>query len=145
MKLVAICALSCAFALASASALAQSGLYVYPQKGQDKEQQDRDEYECYRWAKQNSGVDPSAPSAGRDRGRRAGGTVRGAAGGAALGAGIGAIAGNAGKGAAIGAAAGGVRGRRGAMQAEQRDQAATRNSYDRAYAACMEGRGYTVR
>ncbi len=145
MKVVAICVLSCAFALAGTGVLAQSGLYVYPQKGQSKDQQDRDEYECYRWAKQNSGVDPSAPSAGPDRGRRAGGTVRGAAGGAALGAGIGAIAGDAGKGAAIGAAAGGVRGRRGAVQAEQRDQAATRNAYDRAYGACMEGRGYTVR
>ena len=65
--------------------------------------------------------------------------------GAALGAGVGAIAGDAGKGAAAGAVVGGVAGRRRSMAAQQQQQEATRSAYDRAFAACMEGRGYTVR
>jgi hypothetical protein len=119
--------------------------FVYPQKGQTPEQQQKDEYECYQWAKSQSGVDPGAPAAGPDRSQRMRGTAGGAARGAAGGALIGAIAGDAGKGAAIGAAVGGVRGRRGAIQREQQGQAAQANSYDRAFAACMEGRGYTVK
>jgi len=31
------------------------------------------------------------------------------------------------------------------MAARQAQQQATRSAYDRAFAACMEGRGYTVR
>jgi len=31
------------------------------------------------------------------------------------------------------------------MAAQQAQQQATRSVYDRAFAACMEGRGYTVR
>jgi hypothetical protein len=127
------------------SVSAQSGMYVYPQKGQSPDQQDRDEYECYGWAKSQSGVDPSAPSGGANQGQRGRRTVGGAARGAGMGAAIGAIAGDAGKGAAAGAVVGGVGGRRRAKQEEQYSAAATRNSYDRAFAACMEGRGYTVR
>jgi hypothetical protein len=62
-----------------------------------------------------------------------------------MGAAVGAIAGDAGKGAAAGAVVGGARGRRGSMAAQQQQQAASSNAYDRAFAACMEGRGYTVR
>jgi len=62
-----------------------------------------------------------------------------------LGAAVGAIAGDAGKGAAAGAVLGGVRGRRQSMAAQQAQQQETRSAYDRAFAACMEGRGYTVR
>ena len=86
--------------------------------------------------------------------------VRGAAGGAAVGAAVGGIAGGkAGKGAAIGAAGGGMLGGMGAAgqnrkasddrrQWEQREAAtyaANRDRYDRAFAACMDGRGYTVK
>jgi hypothetical protein len=131
--------------LTTSSAAFAAELFFYPSKGQSKDQQEKDEFECYKWAKSQSGVDPSAPAAGPDRGARTGGTARGAARGAAAGAAIGAIAGDAGKGAAIGAAAGGVRGRRGAIQGEQAAAAGASNAYDRAVAACMESRGYSVK
>ena len=74
----------------------------------------------------------------------------------ALGAAIGAIAGDAGKGAAIGAVAGGLRGgmeqrkERKAEEQQAQTQATAQqqqaiSTFDRAYAACLEGRGYTVR
>jgi hypothetical protein len=127
------------------TATVSADMFVYPQKGQSQEQQQKDQGECYQWAKGQSGVDPGAPAAGPDRGKRVGGAVGGAARGAAGGALIGAIAGDAGKGAAIGATAGGLMGRRGAINREQQGQAAQASSYDRAFAACMEGRGYTVK
>ena len=90
------------------------------------------------------------------------GAAVGGVGGAALGAGIGAIAGGssgAGRGAGIGALAGGtfggVRSHSQNQQAEQaqrqreQEQMAqyqqSRSNYNRAYSACLEGRGYTVR
>ena len=130
---------------------------IYPAKGQSNDQLEADKYQCYGWAKNNSGFDPmhaaqpgqaQAPSSG-------GGAVGGAARGAAMGAAIGAIAGDAGKGAAIGAASGGMGGamrRRGAsrQQAQATQQAqqqynAAKAGYDKAFAACLEGRGYTVK
>ena len=33
-------------------------LYFYPTKGQTKEQQERDRYDCYQWAKKQTGYDP---------------------------------------------------------------------------------------
>jgi uncharacterized protein YcfJ len=85
-----------------------------------------------------------------------GSAVVGAAKGAAAGAAIGAIAGDAGKGAAIGAVAGGLAGRRGGKQAqEQASQQATadaankekemKDSYAKAFSACIEGKGYTIK
>src|SRR6187399_2371848 len=82
------------------------GLYVFPAKSQSQQQQKIDEFECYKWAMQQSGIDPlnlpkveTAPvETGPD-----GSAVRGAARGAAAGVAIGAIAGDAGTGAAIGA------------------------------------------
>lgn len=141
---------------------------VYPAKGQTPEQQDRDQYECHRWAVQQSGFDPSKPSTnspgaqttnsesrpkpllGRGSDPNA---VRGGARGAALGAVGGAIAGDAGKGAAAGAAVGGLGGairRRDQQSARQSTPAASTPSnpgldtYNRAVAACMTGRGYSV-
>ncbi len=88
-----------------------------------------------------------------------GGMFRGAAGGAALGAVGGAIGGDAGEGAAIGAGVGalfgGLRRARERREEEQAMQSyATqqqgamsqgRSNYERAFGACMGGRGYTVR
>lgn len=34
-------------------------LFIYPNKGQDEEQQARDRYECHRWATTESGFDPT--------------------------------------------------------------------------------------
>ena len=41
-------------------ALAQE-LFIYPKQGQSQEQQDNDRYECYRWAADKSGFDPTQP------------------------------------------------------------------------------------
>lgn len=44
---------------------AQSDLFMYPKAGQTAEQQDRDRYECHRWAADQSGFDPTqAPAPG---------------------------------------------------------------------------------
>ena len=130
--------------------------YVYPQKGQDQAQQDRDRGECHIWATNQSGFDPTQASASPPSSREAkqGGVVRGGARGAALGAVVGAISGNAGKGAAIGAASGGLVGgmRRADQNSQQKQdeknwqarQNALRNEYQRAQTACLEGRGYSV-
>jgi hypothetical protein len=132
------------------------GTVIYPAKGQSPEQQNKDKGECHVWAVQQSGFDPSQaqaptappPSQGGER-------ARGAARGAAAGAAVGAVAGDAGKGAAAGAAAGTVAGgsrkRQGERQQEaqtQQQQAAYAQSqagYQKAQAACLEGRGYTVK
>jgi hypothetical protein len=117
---------------------------------------EQDKYACYKWAKEQTGFDPmQTPTATSAPPPEKGGALRGAAGGAALGAIGGAIAGDAGKGAAIGAATGGVIGgvRRHQSRKEQdqwaQDQSANysqrRYEYNRAWGACLEGRGYTVR
>src|SRR5688572_12776291 len=33
-------------------------LYVFPSKNQSKQQQKQDEFECYKWAVEHSGIDP---------------------------------------------------------------------------------------
>jgi hypothetical protein len=136
---------------------------IYPNKGQTSQQQDMDNYQCYNWAKQNGGFDPMAPvqpTAPPPPAQAAkGGTVKGAAVGAAGGAAIGSLSGNAGKGAAAGAIAGGVVGgvrrRQQAKEiAVEQEQYASqqeaaynqkRDGYNRAFTACMEGKGYTVK
>src|SRR3954447_24717013 len=96
-------------------------LYVFPAKEQNQQQQKADEFECYKWAMQQSGIDPlnlpKVQAAPAQTGPT-GGAVKGAARGAAAGVAIGAIAGDAGKGAAIGAVAGGLKGRRAGKQAQ---------------------------
>jgi len=132
--------------------------YMYPARGQSMEQQNRDEYECYSWARQQTGVDPSRPApqpGGTGSAYQRGGVLPGAAAGAAVGAIGGAIGGNTGKGAAIGAGVGALGGgllRRRAMEEEanvqrqaQAYQQQELQAYNRAFTACMEGRGYTVR
>ncbi|PYO02063.1 MAG: glycine zipper family protein [Candidatus Rokuibacteriota bacterium] len=129
-------------------------LYIYPQRGQSFDQQAVDKAECQRWANQQTGYNPAAPPPPPMAGAPQGGMFRGAAGGAALGAVGGAIGGDAGKGAAIGAGVGALFGgfrRMRAMEEEQAQMAsyqaqtgqATAN-FNRAYSACLQGRGYTV-
>ncbi len=129
---------------------------AYPKKGQSQEQFEKDQFECHKWAKGQTGVDPTqTQQAAAPPPPQKGGAVKGAARGAAVGAIGGAIAGDAGKGAAIGAgvgAAGGAmrQGRQNqqAAQAQQQAQAqaqAAQGQYDKAYATCLEGRGYQVR
>lgn len=136
-----------------------AGLFVYPSKGQSQQQQKKDEYECYVWAIEQSGIDPlNTPKtqAAPEQTGPTGGAVVGAAKGAAAGAAIGAIAGDAGKGAAIGAVAGGLSGRRQGKQAQaqanqqsQAQAAATdaqmKETFQKAFAVCLEGKGYTIK
>jgi len=133
-------------------------LFLYPTKGQSQQQQKVDEFDCYKWAIDQTGIDPldlPKTEAAVQTGPT-GGAVKGAARGAAAGAAIGAIAGDAGKGAAIGATAGAMGGLRGGQQAQaqQNQQAqanaaaadeATINTFKKAFSACIEGKGYTVK
>jgi len=135
------------------------GLYVFPSNQQDQATQDADEIACYKWAQEQTGVDPINPPEvqAQQVDRSADGTaIVGAAGGAAAGAAIGAIAGDTGKGAAIGAVVGGLRGRRAKvvgdeMQQQQNNQAAAAqqqalmDNFNKAFTACLEGKGYTVK
>ena len=143
-------------------------VYFYPTKGQSPAQQDRDRYECYSWASQQTGFDPSQPQLpphqrlevvpqppiGHD-----------AASGAFTGAVLGAVVshpGRSGQGAVIGAIAGTILGaasdaarqehaerlqegydRRTSQASAYTEQQAS--AYRRAMGACLEGRGYTVR
>ena len=135
------------------------GLYVFPAKDQKPEQQATDEQACYSWAVEQSGIDPLTMTATQPDSVATGpdgSAVRGAARGAVAGVAIGAIAGDAGKGAAIGAAAGAMGGAAGrrqkqAKQEQQATQAAAATdeakieSFKKAYSACLEGKGYTVK
>lgn len=144
-------------AIVCTPALAQQQI-IYPAKGQSAAQQQKDEAECYAWAKAKTGYDPAQatqyvapPPQQSVGGERVAGAARGALGGAAIGA----IAGDTGKGAGIGAVvgtmAGGARQRR--KQAANQQAAAQQQQYtaqqqqnfQRAYGACFEGRGYTVK
>lgn len=152
MRITSCVALAVLAALSSV-AWAQKPV-AYPAKNQDATQQTHDDAQCLAWSKQTTGIDPAAASTAPPpqtgpHGERMAGALRGAAGGAVIGE----IAdGDSSKGAGIGAAAGvlagGARARRNhAAQAEQAQaaQVQTTSTYYRAYAACMEGRGYTVR
>jgi hypothetical protein len=136
--------------------------FIYPSRGQSPQQEQSDKGQCYAWASQQTGFNPLNPqiSGGPppQAGLPQGGLLRGGAGGAAMGAIGGAIAGNAGEGAAIGAAAGGLFGlmRRRRWEEQQQFQQASymqqqqqaldqgRSGFNRAFAVCMTGRGYTV-
>ena len=151
-----------AFLVSLLPGIALADLFIYPRQGQSQEQQDRDRFECHSWAVRQSGFDPmrrptaSTPPPAQEA--RRGGVRRGAFRGAAVGAVGGAIAGDAGRGAAIGAGTGSLIGgmrrqdqRRREQQASQNwavqeaaQQQQGRNAYDRALAACLDGRGYTV-
>lgn len=138
---------------------ASLGVYVYPKNNQPLAQQQKDENECFGWAKEQTGIDPAAPpeSASKQQANAPkGGAVKGATGGAAGGAAVGAIAGDAGRGAAAGATVGAIRGRRAQKKAEkQAEQQAKANAqtaqqqksekFRKAFSACMEARNYSVK
>jgi hypothetical protein len=161
-RLIVVAMMACLIMIVPGSASAQQsissslGVVPYPSKGQSQAQQNKDEGECYAWAKQQTGIDPMAvasapqPSSGPAAG--GGERVRGAARGAAGGAAVGAIAGDTGKGAAAGAVVGTMAGGRQARQNQkaQQQQAqsakqATLQQFNKAFGACMEGRSYVVK
>jgi hypothetical protein len=113
-----------------AAALAQA---VYPAKGQSASQQQKDTGECHSWAASQGGTAPPPQGAPVARG-----AARGAVGGAVI---AGVADGDSGKGAAAGAVVGGVRGARQRNAAQAQAGANASN----AFAACMEGRGYSVK
>ena len=149
-------ALACALVIAPTTfAIAQQ--YVYPAKGQSPEQQKTDEAACYSWAVQQSGYDPARPPAApaaapqptTATGSTPGAGIRGAARGAIVGEVVG---GDAGTGAAAGAVAARSHSRRQnaetSQQAKQQQSATTQTrqaSFGKARAACLEGRGYSVK
>ena len=148
-----IVAALCGLCLAATSMADE--LMIFPNADQAPEQQEQDKFACYSWAKDQSDFDPMAPPTATEpppqQQAKKGGVGRGLVRGAAVGA----IAGDAGKGAAAGAAIGGMRrqdqkrkeaaARQQWEQEQQRIYAANRNRYNRAYAACLEGKNYTVR
>ena len=130
---------------------------VYPAKGQTAEQQRNDEGECGKWATSQTGFDPAKPppatAAAPSKPQTATGTTAGAgARGAARGAVVGGMMGDAGAGAAAGAVAARGQSRRdnrdtAAQQqaSQQQAQSSQQATYAKARAACLEGRGYTVK
>jgi hypothetical protein len=139
--------------LVAGQAMAQE-LSIYPAKDQSAEQQEKDKFECYSWAKNDSGFDPMAvpktttpaPTAEKKKG----GAV-GAIGGKVFGSSSKTTK----RSAAAGALVGGARQSSSNKQVEQDQKqweqqesanyANNRNNYNRAYAACLEGRGYSVK
>jgi uncharacterized protein YcfJ len=136
---------------------------VYPAKGQSEKKMEQDKFTCYDWAKKQTGFDPmkvpTTTTPPPEKKATQGGAVKGAAAGALIGVAAGAAGGDAGKGAAVGAAAGGTAGalkqrstnkksEQEQAQWEQKESAAyanKRSEYNRAYSACLEGKGYTVK
>ncbi|MDT8440087.1 MAG: glycine zipper 2TM domain-containing protein [Desulfuromonadales bacterium] len=147
----------------------ETEVFFYPLHGQSGERQDRDRFECYLWARQQTGFDPSLPAlaphqrihvvARPPTGEE---TLAGAFTGAVLGAIIGAPH-SSGEGAVVGAIAGAALGAAAesaryasetrSLQArhdrysQERYAEQDRRSrlYRRAMSACLEGRGYSVR
>ena len=130
-------------------------LMIFPNVDQSSEQQEQDKFACYSWAKDQAGFDPMAPPTATEAPPQEGAKKGGVGRGLIRGAAIGAIAGDAGKGAAAGAVIGGMRRqdqkrkeqqrRQQWEQEQQRIYAENRSRYNRAYAACLEGKNYTVR
>lgn len=158
-RTIALASLS---AVLSAASLA-AGQVVYPAKGQSAEQQKSDEAACYTWAVEQSGYDPAAPPPlpeATAKPAQPTGPTGARARGALAGAVVGEIAdGDVGEAALAGAIIGGSRERRQYRQADQQAQAQAEQqqadalnarkqgeeAYFRARAACLEGRGYSVK
>jgi len=143
-------------------------IYFYPTKEQSREQQERDRYECYRWAVKQTGFDPGqAQLAPHQRvevtpvappgSDAAAGAVTGAVVGSMLSSrhdsGFGMVFGAL-YGAMIGAASDQAREQQAAQVQQHYDAKEAQKyarlekqsrDYQRAMTACLEGRGYTVR
>ncbi len=133
-------------------------VYFYPELSQDEAKQDRDRYECYRWAVRETGVDPGMtpvrgvpppPGVVRDGAE----VVAGAATGAIVGAAVSSPH-NTGQGMVLGAIFGTMIGAaahearvQSAEQAYGRQVSAQQvpvDNFRRAMGACMTGRGYRI-
>ena len=148
--------------LAFAAVSPAQDFFVFPGQGQSQEQMERDKVECQIWARQQTGFDPLATPRATEpppaREATQGGVVRGGVRGAAVGVVGGAIAGDAGRGAAIGAGTGALLGGMRRSDQVRREQEADqqwaqqqaaqhfrdRDQFNRAFKACLQGKGYTV-
>ncbi len=139
---------------------------VYPKNGQSPVQQGQDANECRTWAKRETGVDPaylqgelSAMQSQQGESPQKRPIARGALRGVTTGAALGGISENtdpgAGRGAAMGVTAGAMRGvgQRMEMAREAKTQEAQKQvqtvqaqyaRFNRAFSACMDGKGYSV-
>jgi hypothetical protein len=152
-----------------APAATPAPMYFYPMRNQSEAQQDRDRYECYRWAVHQSGVDPgmtpvtgqstegSLPRTAEPDPRDGRSVVAGAATGAVAGA---VLSGprHTGQGAVMGAIFGAVLGaavEESRARSVEQQQARTAppppsrpiagsDNFRRAMSACMDARGYKV-
>lgn len=156
VMVISFMTLECSSVFAQQSISSSLGVVPYPSKGQSAEQQNQDEGECYSWAKGQTGIDPVAVSsappppsgAAVGGGERVGGAARGALAGAAIGSITGEAGRGAGAGAVVGTVAGGRRARQNQEAQSQQVQAnkdATLHQFNKAFGACMEGRGYVVK
>lgn len=154
---------------APAPALARPAMYFYPSQGQSVERQDRDRFECYQWARNQTGTDPGmtplrgpAPEYDAPQVTGAGAAV-GAVAGAAIGAsstgpgrwhGHGRSGGSA-EGMIMGAIIGSIIGAaaesagaeaqaRANETRARRDAVVPLDGFKRAMGACMSSRGYTL-
>ncbi len=148
-----LCVLFLALALLLPITYASAQMMIFPAKGQSPEQQQKDEYDCHQWAVQQSNYDPTQPqqNTAQSSGQKDRRVAKGALGGAVVGGIVGSTQGNWGKGAAIGggvgAAGGAISRRRQAKKTQdqaQQAQGAQLQNYNRAKAACLKGKGYTV-
>ena len=137
------------------STASRADLIIYPAQGQDSATQDKDEGECFVWARNETGVDPmnQNTATASTAQQQQGGMVRGAARGAAVGAIVG-DSDDAKTGAAVGAVVGRSRQNRrnqaAAQESQQHDQqvqqsnANNQETFNKAYSVCLQGRGYSV-
>lgn len=139
--LVSIAIAACAAPGLASMATSTLGVYVYPKNGQSSSQQAAAESECYASAEQRTGVYPNGGAPQPQSGSAVAGAARGAAGGAIIGG----IAGNAGAGAGAGAVVGAVRGRRASAAQAQAQHAQHLDTLRRAFSACMDAKGYSVK
>jgi hypothetical protein len=130
-----------AAALSAALAAGAQEPIAYPDAGQDVARQTQDDRECRAWAKQDTGMEPAAGSAPspRESADDSAARVLGAAGGASAGVPGGVERTFSERAAQLGAAA--------AAENRQSAGAEPQSSaeYRRAYARCMEARGYTLK
>ena len=152
MRAIALFMLSTGLALLEGAAVGAQDMYVYPTRNQSDEQMARDKEECHDWAVKQTGVDPAAMAAQPPATSSSGAGE--AVGGATMGAARGAMSGEAGAGAMQGIGIGrlvhAIRARRQmeeqqtSQQKELQQRQAQLQKYDRAFGACLTGRGYTV-
>lgn len=147
--------LAAGLALAWTAPAAAQDVFVYPTRNQTPDQMARDKEECHDWSVQQTGVDPvkmaaeaqAPPKSGSGGGGMLGGAAMGAARGAMSGGDVGA---GAMQGVGIGRLVHAVRARRQMEEQkenqakEQQERQAALQKYDRAFGACLTGRGYTV-